>query len=320
MNQDDLKRWIKLVEGSLGQLAEGRKDYVERGERLEEIAQEMSMLLGEAESLVRGTPEESRAKSYWVAHIAMALSDDHSYMGRNMSTMAESARELMAYDGSEDDDEEEEINEGDSDYVGTATEGRGIPGVVGTHPEIQLGEILGRAVEDARAGDLAGELIEEEGLLARAGSLSFALFLDAFIEAADLRIQAYESASGQDAKNSVTSANIDGNISDDDLVQYAWGEIMMTVSPGSPAGVNIMQSAIDAGPPIAPSSEVINQLRGAVYDLSSHSRHTYWDLIAVGLYQDYAVESGDITSDELEYMRENYSDLISWVDEVTEGM
>lgn len=191
MSQDDMKRWIGLVEGSLGQISEDRKDYVERGERLEEIAQEMSMLLDEAEGLVRGTPEEGRAKSYWVAHIAMALSDDHSYMGSSMSTMAESARELMTYDGSEDDDDEE-INE--RRHTGKIREHIGNP-MLSRLPEIQLGEILGAAVRDQRESDLAGDIIEQYRLGGHNDRLS--LFLDAFVEAADLRIQMSESAAGE---------------------------------------------------------------------------------------------------------------------------
>ena len=38
--------------------------------------------------------EYERAKAYWYAHIVMALSNDHDYLGKNMATMQESAEVL----------------------------------------------------------------------------------------------------------------------------------------------------------------------------------------------------------------------------------
>jgi hypothetical protein len=59
-------------------------------ERLSDIKMEMLELLNEAKRLVRGTDEENRAKSYWIAHIRCTLDDDHSYLGGSMVTMQES--------------------------------------------------------------------------------------------------------------------------------------------------------------------------------------------------------------------------------------
>ena len=60
-----------------------------------DIALEIKELADSAMRLVRGTPEEGRARSYWYPHIVMAVSDDHGYMGKNMATMSGSAEALM---------------------------------------------------------------------------------------------------------------------------------------------------------------------------------------------------------------------------------
>ena len=81
-------------------------DRFEAGERILEIAEEITELVEEAMGLVRhvGTPTEiARARSYWLGHIRMSLNDDHGFMGRGTCTMEDTARELMA----EEPDEEE---------------------------------------------------------------------------------------------------------------------------------------------------------------------------------------------------------------------
>jgi len=84
------------------------EDTREIGSQLEDLAYEIKELADTAMRLVRGTEEEGRAKSYWYPHIVMAVSEDHSYMGKNMFTMMDSANSLM-------NNEENEFNE---DYTG----------------------------------------------------------------------------------------------------------------------------------------------------------------------------------------------------------
>lgn len=79
-------------------------NYQEIGRQLHEYAQEIKELTDAAMQLVRGTPEEGRAKAYWYPHIVMALGDDHGYMGKNMATMSQSAESLMG-GGDEEIDE-----------------------------------------------------------------------------------------------------------------------------------------------------------------------------------------------------------------------
>ena len=65
-------------------------------DRLEEIKEEIHELLHEAKRLVCGTAEEQRAKSYWLAHIAMSLDDDHDYLGGGGITMQDTIDALRA--------------------------------------------------------------------------------------------------------------------------------------------------------------------------------------------------------------------------------
>jgi len=69
---------------------------------LEEIQQEMLELLSKAQDLISGTREEARAKSYWLAHIKTALTNEHEYLGSSMITMEDSINALRA---DNDDDE-----------------------------------------------------------------------------------------------------------------------------------------------------------------------------------------------------------------------
>ena len=89
-----------------GAIGEDRETY-NIGDQLKDIAAEMKDLADNAMNLVRGTPEAGRARAYWYPHIVMAISDDHGYMGKSMTTMMDSAQRLM--NGDEDD---EQIDEG----------------------------------------------------------------------------------------------------------------------------------------------------------------------------------------------------------------
>ena len=78
----------------------------EAGERILEISEEMQELLREAMGLLRehGTDlDYQRARSYWYAHIMIALGGDHGYMARSAASMIGTAEDLM----------EEEEEEGD---------------------------------------------------------------------------------------------------------------------------------------------------------------------------------------------------------------
>lgn len=92
------------VEESMGE------DTYEIGQQLMDIAQEIKELADNAMRLVRGTPEEGRARSYWYPHIVMALGDDHGYMGKNMATMSQSAEALMNGEDEEYMDEAREMS------------------------------------------------------------------------------------------------------------------------------------------------------------------------------------------------------------------
>ena len=82
------------------------------GERILEIKEEIIDLVQEAMDLMRyeGTDtERERARGYWYAHIRLALDEDSGFMGRSMCTMEDSARELMAEE--EDEAEDEHLDE-----------------------------------------------------------------------------------------------------------------------------------------------------------------------------------------------------------------
>lgn len=85
-------------------------------EELEEIQGQMLDLLGMAKNAVSGTPEASSAESYWIAHIEMALSNDHGYLGGSMTTMQDTIDALRAGADEDDDwDEDEESIPGEND-------------------------------------------------------------------------------------------------------------------------------------------------------------------------------------------------------------
>jgi hypothetical protein len=63
--------------------------------RLQDIKDEIKELVYEAQDLIpRDTIEFSRAKSYWLPHILMALDKDHDYLGGSMFTMQETVDDL----------------------------------------------------------------------------------------------------------------------------------------------------------------------------------------------------------------------------------
>jgi len=63
--------------------------------RLQDIKDEIKELVYEAQDLIpRDTIEFSRAKSYWLPHILMALDKDHDYLGGSMCTMQETVDDL----------------------------------------------------------------------------------------------------------------------------------------------------------------------------------------------------------------------------------
>ena len=67
--------------------------------RFEEIIGEIKELLEEAIDLVPGHSLE-RAKSYWYAHISVALDHDHGYMGNSMCCMKDTLEEFEEEDSS----------------------------------------------------------------------------------------------------------------------------------------------------------------------------------------------------------------------------
>jgi len=62
---------------------------------LSEIKEEILELLGNAREVVKGTSEASRAHAYWIAHIRMALDDDHEWLGGSMCTLQGSIDSLQ---------------------------------------------------------------------------------------------------------------------------------------------------------------------------------------------------------------------------------
>ena len=80
--------------------------------RLREIQGEMAELLHEAEQIVSGEKKDhrmvyERMLAYWHPAIAMALSDEHNYLGSGGATMEEACLALE----SDEEDEDEEYEE-----------------------------------------------------------------------------------------------------------------------------------------------------------------------------------------------------------------
>lgn len=83
---------------------EAAGDTSDIGYELLDMAEEIKELARNAMRLVSGTAEEGRASSYWYPHIIMAVSEDHSYLGKSMFTMVDSAQRLI--DGGDDEDDD----------------------------------------------------------------------------------------------------------------------------------------------------------------------------------------------------------------------
>ena len=64
--------------------------------KMTEIRNKMKELLSDAKDILNGAPHivQIRAESYWLAHIAMAIDDDHSFCGSSMCTMQDTIKEL----------------------------------------------------------------------------------------------------------------------------------------------------------------------------------------------------------------------------------
>ena len=74
-------------------------------DRLKEIQTEMLELLDEADRILRhdiGGMIYERARSYWLAHVKMALTKDHGYLGGSMCDFEDTLKEI------EEDGQEEE--------------------------------------------------------------------------------------------------------------------------------------------------------------------------------------------------------------------
>jgi len=79
--------------------------------RFEEIKEQIKELLDEAFDLVPEGMTRERAESYWYAHIAMALDNDHGFIGGSMCSMQDTLEE---FDEVEEEDDEEEDWDPDS--------------------------------------------------------------------------------------------------------------------------------------------------------------------------------------------------------------
>ena len=72
--------------------------------RLTEIKEKIKELVNEAEELISENDYvSSRAKSYWIPHLLMALDNDHNYVGGSMCTMQDTIDELEEDDIDEED-------------------------------------------------------------------------------------------------------------------------------------------------------------------------------------------------------------------------
>lgn len=113
----------KLME-AINRIDEG---YDDRIEQLVDIYEQIKDLVYEAENLVRGTSEEDRARSYWVAQIKMALDNDHGYLGSGSHTLKDTIETLEAEGEEHDerigmDDDEDDEDDGSLEYARKANE------------------------------------------------------------------------------------------------------------------------------------------------------------------------------------------------------
>jgi hypothetical protein len=76
-------------------------------ERLQEIQEEMLALLDEAKDILRRSDNKflyEQARSYWLAHIKTALTNNHDYLGGSMVTMEDTIHGLEADEGEDEND------------------------------------------------------------------------------------------------------------------------------------------------------------------------------------------------------------------------
>ncbi len=91
------------------------KELRQRTEKLYDLKEELEEVLENIRQALRGTPEESAAKSYWFAHIRTALDKDHGYLGGSFLTMQET---IDAMDEAATDAESLEESEGECEECG----------------------------------------------------------------------------------------------------------------------------------------------------------------------------------------------------------
>ncbi len=94
-------------------LKKGRNTIMNKQDhaRLIEIQEEMINLLSEAKDLIRCSDNKmayERAKSYWMAHVEMGLSNDHYYASSSMCSMEDTIKELEPSNEADSDDDDEE--------------------------------------------------------------------------------------------------------------------------------------------------------------------------------------------------------------------
>jgi len=82
----------------------------DRAADLEAIRENIFMLLDCARNVLRGTSEQQRARSYWLAHIETALSTEHMYLGGSMVTMSDTIQTLRE-DADDLENDAEEVAE-----------------------------------------------------------------------------------------------------------------------------------------------------------------------------------------------------------------
>ncbi|MCK4120548.1 hypothetical protein G7939_04655 [Ralstonia solanacearum] len=75
-------------------------------EELTEIKEQMLELIENARGLLKSGGFGSaldRAEDYWIAHLTMAISDDHGYLGRSGCTLQDTIEELESGEDEEKD-------------------------------------------------------------------------------------------------------------------------------------------------------------------------------------------------------------------------
>jgi hypothetical protein len=110
-----MRKLMEMVNGIGAEDFQRLKEYREDdpsvvADELEQIQEQMLDLLHEAEGLLQGTNEYDSARSYWLAHITTAVSNDHDYLGGSMTTMQDTI-DALREGGDEDYDDEEDWDE-----------------------------------------------------------------------------------------------------------------------------------------------------------------------------------------------------------------